>query len=184
MDYHEDNQDHQDHLALQWVPANLIRELRGITSSEFRCYANSGLIRSSRSRGPGKTRDVRLFNLPDLDGLIAEQAKSIQVNPGIILYGHNGRCLSEAECLTAFSIVIEQLTPLLASPEDFIQLVPGLSRKTTAFWSLLEILVNRLASSRAVTSRRWCSPPSMVQYMRIKPSSSSARCSSSCRLLR
>ena len=80
MDYHQDNQDHEDHLDPQWLPPNLIREFRGITSSELRRYAKSGLIRFSRSRGAGQTRDIRLFNLSDIDRLIAEQTELPQAH--------------------------------------------------------------------------------------------------------
>lgn len=67
------------------------------------------------------------------------RAKTIHINPGKILYGHNGRPLSETECLTAFSIAIDLLTPLLAKPGDAIHLIPGTSPDSEAYWSMLEI---------------------------------------------
>lgn len=70
------------------------------------------------------------------------KAKTIHLNPGKLLYGHNGRALNETECLTAFSILIELLTPLLTSSNDFIHLVPGISSESLAYWSMLEIPMN------------------------------------------
>jgi len=67
------------------------------------------------------------------------EAKSIEVNPAKLLYGHNGRILSEAEGLTSLSVAAKLLSPLLANAEDAIHLIPGLADNSLAYWSKLEI---------------------------------------------
>ena len=55
----------------EWAKAKLIRETHGITAPQLRRYAEDGLIRTSNIRRPGQTRGIRLFNVADVDRLIA-----------------------------------------------------------------------------------------------------------------
>lgn len=64
---------------------------------------------------------------------------TIDFNPGVCHYGHNGQILTLAEFLDALSLLVTQLTPLLSNPADFVDLVPGLSQGRSAYWSFLEV---------------------------------------------
>jgi hypothetical protein len=64
---------------------------------------------------------------------------TIDFNPGVCLYGHNGRIITLTEFLDALSILVTHLTPLLSDPDDWVDLVPGLRRKGRAYWSYLEV---------------------------------------------
>lgn len=66
----------------------------------------------------------------------------IQVNPGKILYGHNGRPLNEDGVLVALSLARDLLLPLLANPADHLHLIPGLCPEGSAFFSYVEIFIN------------------------------------------
>jgi hypothetical protein len=55
----------------EWAKAKLIRETHGITAPQLRRYAEDGLIRTSNIRRPGQTRGIRLFNVADIESLIA-----------------------------------------------------------------------------------------------------------------
>lgn len=63
----------------------------------------------------------------------------IDFNPGVILYGHNGRILREAEFCDALAIVSEALSQLLEDPEDWRRLIPGLQPDSPSYWASLEI---------------------------------------------
>lgn len=67
------------------------------------------------------------------------QITSIQFNPGKLLYGHNGRIINHEEFLLALSILIHLVKPLLANPEDWRHIVPGLSDRPRAWWHSIEI---------------------------------------------
>lgn len=64
---------------------------------------------------------------------------TIDFNPGVCLFGVNGRILSLTEFLAALALLLTHLTPLLFDPEDAIDLVPGLRQGGPAYWSYLEI---------------------------------------------
>lgn len=64
---------------------------------------------------------------------------SINFNPGKLIYGHNGRILTEAEFLLALSILIELVKPLLHEPDDWIHIVPGLHVNSRASCNSIEI---------------------------------------------
>jgi hypothetical protein len=66
-------------------------------------------------------------------------ATQIHVNPGKILYGHNGRALNEIEVITALSLALELVAPLLELPGDWINILPGITIAGKAHWSRLEI---------------------------------------------
>lgn len=66
---------------------------------------------------------------------------TIDFNPGVCLYGHNGRIPLLTEFLTSINILVTYLTPLLCDPNDWIDLVPGLRRGGVAYWSYLEVLL-------------------------------------------
>jgi len=64
---------------------------------------------------------------------------TIDFNPGVCLYGHNGQILTLTEFLDALAVLVTHLTPFLRKPADFVDLVPGLSQGRPAYWSSLEV---------------------------------------------
>jgi hypothetical protein len=64
---------------------------------------------------------------------------TIKFNPGVCLYGHNGRILHLNDFLAALSVLVVHLTPLLSDPADWVDLVPGLRQGSPAYWSCLEV---------------------------------------------
>lgn len=62
----------EKHATPQWARAKSLRQTHGFTAPQLVRYAQAGLIRSSHIRRPGQSRGVRLFNLSDLDRLIAD----------------------------------------------------------------------------------------------------------------
>jgi hypothetical protein len=64
---------------------------------------------------------------------------TIKFNPGVCLYGHNGRMLHLNDFLAALSVLVVHLTPLLSDPADWVDLVPGLRQGSPAYWSCLEV---------------------------------------------
>jgi len=65
--------------------------------------------------------------------------RKIEGNFVTLFHGSNGLILTENELLLGLSLLIDLLTPMLASEGDLIHLVPGLTVETRAFWSLAEI---------------------------------------------
>ncbi len=65
---------------------------------------------------------------------------TIKFNPGVCLYGHDGRILHLNDFLAALSVLVVHLTPLLSDPADWVDLVPGLRQGSPAYWSYLELL--------------------------------------------
>ena len=57
---------------------------------------------------------------------------TIDFNPGVCLYGHNGRIITLTEFLHALAILVTHLTPLLSDPDDWVDLVPGVRREGRA----------------------------------------------------
>jgi hypothetical protein len=68
---------------------------------------------------------------------------TIDFNPGVCLYGHNGAALSLTEFLHALAILVTHLKPLLGTPDDWIDLVPGLRPRGVAYWDYLELFLQR-----------------------------------------
>lgn len=64
---------------------------------------------------------------------------TIKFNPGVCLYGHNGRILHLNDFLAALSVLVVHLTPLLSDPADWVDLVPGLREGSPAYWKCLEV---------------------------------------------
>ncbi len=64
---------------------------------------------------------------------------TIHFNPGVCLYGHNGRVLSLTEFLEALALLVTHLNPLLKDPDDWVDLIPGLRKGGRAYWSYLEV---------------------------------------------
>lgn len=67
---------------------------------------------------------------------------SIDFNPGVLLFGANGRIITLNEFLDALAILVALLKPLLADPNDWPCLIPGLRRGCKAFWSYLEVFIH------------------------------------------
>jgi hypothetical protein len=65
--------------------------------------------------------------------------RRVELNPGCILYHHNGLLLTTDQVVTAFTIVCEKIQPLLANPDDTALLIPGCHRKSPSYWSAIEI---------------------------------------------
>lgn len=66
---------------------------------------------------------------------------TIDFNPGVCLYGHNGRTLCLAEFLDALHLLVFHLSPLVSDPADLVDVVPGLRPGSPAYWSYLEVLL-------------------------------------------
>ena len=101
--------------------------------------------RGNCKRGP--TRNLTLDVLR-YKGLKAELCKidgdplaevTIRFNPGVCLYGHNGRTLSLSEFLDALALLVIHLRPLLLDPADWVDLVPGVRSGGVAYWHYVEV---------------------------------------------
>lgn len=64
---------------------------------------------------------------------------TIDFNPGMLYNGHNGHILTAEEFLLGLSILLEVVTPLLQSREDWMHIVPGLHPECRASWDAVEI---------------------------------------------
>lgn len=64
---------------------------------------------------------------------------TIDFNPGVCLYGHNGRILRLTEFLDALALLAMNIRPLLRDPDDWLDLIPGLGVGGVAYWSYLEV---------------------------------------------
>ena len=110
-------------------------------------------IRTSKpSKGNSKRGPTQNLNLDVLSykGIKARLRKvtddpltdvTIDFNPGVCLYGHNGSVLSLTEFLHALAILVTHLKPLLGTPDDWIDLVPGLRPGGVAYWDYLELFL-------------------------------------------
>jgi len=65
--------------------------------------------------------------------------EKITFNPGQLVFGHNGRALTEEDFQKALSILLKFVTVLLKDPADFIHVIPGISPDSRAWWTSLEI---------------------------------------------
>ena len=65
--------------------------------------------------------------------------RTIRFNPGTLLFGHNGRILTEPDFQLALSALLALLSPLLAIPDDWIHIAPGLHQRSRAYWRSIEI---------------------------------------------
>ena len=63
---------------------------------------------------------------------------TIDFNPGVGLYGHNGRILSLSQFLDALGLLVTHLKPLLSDPDAWVDLIPGLRRGGVAYWDYIE----------------------------------------------
>ena len=63
----------------------------------------------------------------------------IHFNPGVCLYGHNGRTLTLQCFIHALVVLAMHLRPLLANTDDWTDLIPGVKRGGLAYWSYLEV---------------------------------------------
>jgi hypothetical protein len=66
---------------------------------------------------------------------------TIDFNPGVCLFGHNGTVVSLNEFLDALAILVTALKPLLSDQNDGVDLIPGVRPEGVAYWSSLEILL-------------------------------------------
>lgn len=73
---------------------------------------------------------------PAADGL---SEVTVRLNPGKVLYGHNGRIITYDEFLDAGSIFITHAKHLLEDPDDWVDLFPGLRAGGSGRWTLLEL---------------------------------------------
>lgn len=64
---------------------------------------------------------------------------TIEFNPGVCLYGHNGRILRLTEFLDALALLAMHIRPLLRDQDDWLDLIPGLRVGGVAYWSFLEV---------------------------------------------
>lgn len=64
---------------------------------------------------------------------------TIDFNPGVCLFGHNGWIPSLTEFLHALALLRTKLTPFLEHPSDAVDIVPGLREGGPAYWSYVEI---------------------------------------------
>ena len=64
---------------------------------------------------------------------------TIDFNPGVCLYSHNGQIISVTEFVDALCVLVTHLKPLLSDPKDEVDLVPGFRAGGPAYWSLLEV---------------------------------------------
>ncbi len=63
---------------------------------------------------------------------------TIEFNPGVCLYAHNGRILRLTEFIDALALLAMNIRPLLRDLDDWLDLVPGLRVGGAAYWSFLE----------------------------------------------
>lgn len=80
---------------------------------------------------------IRLYCTKHENGLV--MLDRITINPGRILFGQNGSVITEREFGKVLSLLVVQVKPLLDNPDDWVQLIPGLSETSKSRWALLEI---------------------------------------------
>jgi hypothetical protein len=64
---------------------------------------------------------------------------TIEFNPGVCLYAHNGHILLLTEFLDALALLATNIRPLLRDQDDWLDLVPGLRVGGVAYWGFLEV---------------------------------------------
>jgi len=97
---------------------------------------------------------------------------TIDFNPGVCLYGHNGRILTLTGFLHALALLVTHLKPLLEDPDDWVDLIPGVRRGGFAYWSYLEVLSHHLDPDGALLARlRHLRHPSITTPSRHWPTS-------------
>jgi hypothetical protein len=134
-------------------------------------------IKPTRGRGANKLNlDVLTYKgikvkLANTDGGFLTNA-TIEFNPGVCLYGHNGRILSLSEFLEALALLVTHLKPLLNNPDDWVDLVPGVRKGGRAFWAYLEVLFHFLdPDGTFLSSFRHARHPSIKTVTRHWPTS-------------
>ncbi len=65
--------------------------------------------------------------------------RRIRFNPGKLLFGHNGRALTQEQALTALSMIPGLVAPFLQNEEEASKVVPGVEG-SNAFWRSVEIV--------------------------------------------
>ena len=101
-------------------------------------------------RRAGRITQNITFNLLAYKGIKVELSKitgdplvdvTIEFNPGVCLYGHNGRILLLTEFIDALALLVTNIRPILIDQDDWVDLVPGLRPGGRAYWCYLEILL-------------------------------------------
>lgn len=64
---------------------------------------------------------------------------TIQFNPGNTIYGHNGRTLVEDEFLKALTVLGHIVRVVLANPDEWRRVIPGIVENSPSYWHSLEI---------------------------------------------
>jgi hypothetical protein len=64
---------------------------------------------------------------------------TIEFNPGMCLFSHNGSALLLREYFDALDVLAENLRPILLDPYDWIDLIPGLRSNGVAYWHYIEL---------------------------------------------
>lgn len=64
---------------------------------------------------------------------------TIQFNPGNTLNGHNGHILTEEEFFRALTLLGQLVKPLLANPDEWLRVIPGVIADSPSHWLNLEI---------------------------------------------
>lgn len=66
---------------------------------------------------------------------------TIEFNPGVCLFSHNGSALLLREFFDALEVLAAHLRPILLDPNDWIDLIPGLRSNGVAYWHYLELFL-------------------------------------------
>ena len=78
---------------------------------------------------------IILYATKDPDWII----HTIQFNPGNTIYGHNGHTLVEDEFLKALTVLGQIVKLVLANPDEWHRVIPGVVENSPSYWHSLEI---------------------------------------------
>ena len=99
------------------------------TSGYFEIYADRALAVHTRQS--------------ELGGSTHQVISRIDLNPGKILRGHNGRPVTtDLEVCRVLTVVRHVLSGIVLNPADAVKLIPGIDEKNSSHWHHVEIAMN------------------------------------------
>lgn len=143
-------------LRLSEVVAECKSEDVHLLSPDIRPYVRSISHNAKDPRPPtfipgGRPNDVvkvptRKIFLDGYNSIILHATKdpdwiihTIQFNPGNTIYGHNGHTLVEDEFLKALTVLGQIVKLVLANPDEWRRVIPGVVENSPSYWHSLEI---------------------------------------------
>ena len=127
------------------IHPDLFNDPSGYIQKHHQQIRTFNLTQGKCNRGP--TRNLTLDVL-DYKGIKAKLRKvgdeplsevTIEFNPVVCLFSHNGSALLLREFLYALDVLAANLRPFLLDPNDWVDLIPGLRSNGVAYWHYIEL---------------------------------------------